>query len=82
MLYLQQSVGIDFRDNTLRIVHLGRTFKGIVLIDYFINKYPYSQRDKGASEDELDLMTLDLRNFILERGIKPDQMVIGLPRER
>ena len=27
-------------------------------------------------------MTLDLRNFILERGIKPDQIVIGLPREK
>jgi len=82
LLYLQQSVGIDFRDNTLRIVHLGRTFKGIVLIDYFINKYPYPQKGKGGSEDEIDLMAIDLRNFILERGIKPDQMVVGLPREK
>ncbi|MGA1875034.1 MAG: pilus assembly protein PilM [bacterium] len=80
MLYLQQSVGIDFRDNALRVVHLGRTFKDIVLIDYFMKKYPPSG-SRSNTEDEIDPLALDLRNFIRERGIKPDQIVIGLPKK-
>ena len=80
MIYLQQSLGIDLRDNTLRMVHLGRTFKGIVLIDYFMKKYPLHKQKRD--EGELDPLCLDLRNFIRQRGIKSDQIVIGLPKEK
>jgi Tfp pilus assembly PilM family ATPase/Tfp pilus assembly protein PilN len=84
LLYLQQSLGIDFRDRTLRIVHLGRTFKGIVLIDYFLKKYPPPPSPAGKSgvEGEPDPLALDLRNFIREKGIKPEQIVVGLPKEK
>ena len=84
MPYLQQSLGIDFRDRTLRIVHLGRTFKGIVLIDYFIKKYPPPPPPAGKSgvEGDPDPLALDLRNFIREKGIKPEQIVVGLPKEK
>ena len=82
--YLQQSLGIDFRDRTLRIVHLGRTFKGIVLVDYFLKKYPPAPAQTGKSgvESEPDPLALDLRNFIRERGVKPDQIIVGLPKDK
>lgn|GEM_PF-2877376 len=84
MPYLQQSLGIDFRDRVLRIAHLGRTLKGIVLIDYFIRKYPPlpPSSGKGEAEGEVDPLCLDLQNYIRARGIKKDQIVIGLPKEK
>lgn len=83
MLYLQQSIGIDLRDNTLRIVHLGRTLRDIVLVDYLIKKYPPLQTGSAqGSEDGLEQIALDLRNFIRDKGIKPDQIVMGLPKEK
>ncbi|MEW6380858.1 MAG: type II secretion system protein GspL [bacterium] len=84
MLYLQQSLGIDFRDRILRIVHLGRTLKGIVLVDYFIRKYPPLPpgSGKGEAEGDVDPLSVDLQNFIRERKIKQEQIVIGIPKEK
>ncbi|MEW5803536.1 MAG: pilus assembly protein PilM [bacterium] len=58
--------------------------KGIVLIDYFIKKYPPapSPQGKAAVEGEPDPLALDLRNYVRERGVKPDQIVVGLPKEQ
>jgi hypothetical protein len=35
MILLQHSLGIDFRDDALRLVLLGKTFRGIALVDHF-----------------------------------------------
>ncbi|MGA1795782.1 MAG: PilN domain-containing protein [bacterium] len=80
MLYLQQSLGIDFREDTLRVVLLGRAFNRVVLVDYLIKRYP-TVTDKAREGDVVGEMVADLKSF-LARNTRPPEVILGLPRDK
>ncbi len=80
MLVLQQSLGIDLREDTLRLVLLGKTFKGVVLIDHFIKEYP-GLLDKSREGEVQDELVADLKSFIMDHS-KPNDVILGIPRQK
>ena len=80
MFYLQQSIGLDFREDTLRVVLLGRTVKRTVLVDHFIKRYS-SITDKSRESEVTDEMVADLKSF-LAGHTRPPEVILGLPRDK
>jgi general secretion pathway protein L len=80
MFYLQQSIGLDFREDMLRAVLLGKTVKKDVLIDYLIKRYA-SIKDKTREGEVIDEMVADLKSFLAGRQRPPD-VILGLPRDK
>ncbi|MGA1863515.1 MAG: pilus assembly protein PilM [bacterium] len=80
MFYLQQSIGLDFREDTLRVVVLGRTIKKDLLIDYLIKRYA-AITDKTRESEVIDEMVTDLRSFLAGRP-RPPEVILGLPRDK
>ena len=79
-MILEQSVGIDFRENLLRLVRLGKGLRGTSLIDHMLKKYPFSI-DKNTPQEKMDELVTDIRDFSLQHG-KADHIVLGIPREK
>ncbi|MGA1866998.1 MAG: pilus assembly protein PilM [bacterium] len=79
-MFLEQSIGIDFRDDTVRLVRLGKGFRTVSLVDYIIKKYPFTL-DKAMSPDNMDELVNDIGEFAL-RNTKPDHVVLGIPRQK
>ena len=80
MIFLQHSLGLDFREDTVRAVLLGKTLKSEVLIDHFIKRYP-SITDKTREAEVVDEMVADLNSFLAGHA-RPPEVVLGLPRDK
>lgn len=79
-MLLEQSMGIDFRENVVRLVRLGKGLRGISLIDHMLKKYPFSI-DNKTPQEKMDQLVIDIKDFALRHG-KADHVVLGIPREK
>lgn len=77
MFYIQQSLGIDFRDNQLRIVHLGKNLGAVTLLHTHTAKLP--PRDIYSIDYEESIVA-EVLNFIQQNRVKCDNVVLGIPR--
>jgi type IV pilus assembly protein PilM len=76
MMYLQQSIGIEFREHTLRLVHLGKTITGIKLLNYLHTPLPAGDVSIPGYREAVAAL---LKEFIQQHKLKFDEVVIGLP---
>jgi general secretion pathway protein L len=77
MFYLQQSLGIDFRDDHLKMVHLGKNLGAVRLLHSHIAKLPPYNI---YSIDYEESIVAEMLDFTRQFRIKCDNIVIGLPR--
>ncbi|MBN2372849.1 pilus assembly protein PilM [bacterium] len=80
MFLFQQSLGIDFREDTLRLVLLGKTIKGTILVDHLIKRYP-NLADKPREGEAIDELVADLNAFFSDRS-RPSEVILGIPRQK
>ncbi len=83
MIYLTKVLSIDIRDPFLSIAYLGRNHKGIDLIDSAVikkNPIPVSSMKDGEENEYDESLLEDLRSFIEEKKISPEETVICIPR--
>jgi type IV pilus assembly protein PilM len=76
MFYLQQSIGIEFREQSLKVVHLGKTLSGFKLLNWLQASLPAG--DISAPEYR-EAAISQLKEFIQQHKIKLDEAIIGLP---
>ncbi len=76
MFNLQQSLGIEFKGRSLRLVHLAKTFGGYKLLNFLEAALP--TEDISAS-DYQEAVIAQLEGFIQEHNIKLSEAVVGLP---
>ena len=77
MFYIQQSLGIDFRDNQLKMVHLGKNM-GMVRL---LHAHTASLSPMNIySIDYEESIVAEILNFTQQYRIKCDNVIVGLPR--
>lgn len=76
MFNLQQSLGIEFKERSLRLVHLGKTLNGYRLLNHLQVTLP--TEDISAS-DYQEAVVAQLEGFIKQHNIKLSEAVVGLP---
>ncbi len=76
MVVLRSSVGIDFQDNGLAIVHIQRTLKGCVARHTLFHTFP---PDAEAEKIE-EMAPLEIQKFFRSCRISTDQVRVGIPR--
>ncbi len=77
MFYLQQSLGIDFRDNQLKMVHLGKNLGMVQLLHSHTANLPTCDI---YSIDYEESIVAEMLDFTRQHHIRCDNIVIGLPR--
>ncbi|MFH0925505.1 MAG: type II secretion system protein GspL [bacterium] len=80
MIYFQQSLGIDIRDNNLCVAHLGMSYRGVELINGIVETLPYNT-DEFPRESEIKIVEI-LREFVRGYHEKLDDVIIGIPRKK
>jgi Tfp pilus assembly PilM family ATPase/Tfp pilus assembly protein PilN len=76
-VYLEKSLGIDIRQESVALTLLGKTFRSIQIIDADFFKIPLLSEDKEDSEK----FFLDrINGFLMKTNAWPDNLVISLPR--
>jgi len=77
-LLLESSIGIDIKKDYIFLLHLKKTFKALVPVEY--TSFPLPD---GKSPEETSRLTAEIiNNFIIKNSIKPDYIFLGLPRNK
>lgn len=77
MFYLQQSLGIDFRDNQLKMAHLGKNLGMVQLLHSHTANLPPCDI---YSIDYEESIVAEMLDFTRQFHIRCDNIVLGLPR--
>ena len=79
MVSLQSSLSILFKRDKVILTHLGKGLTRYTLIDYEVIDLA---RVADRSEDHIDMLVQNgISHFLEEHRIKPDSVLIGIPRE-
>jgi len=62
-MFLEQSLGIDLRENIVRLVRLGKGLRGISLIDHLLKRYPFPIEKTTPSEKLEELINDSQRGY-------------------
>ncbi|MBW2148194.1 MAG: pilus assembly protein PilM [Deltaproteobacteria bacterium] len=76
MIVLRSSVGIDFQEKGLAIVHLQRTLQGTLVRHSLFQTFP---SDAGPERIE-EMAALEIQNFFRRNRISTDRVRVGIPR--
>lgn len=76
-IYLEKSLGIDIREESVAITLLGKTFKSIKIIDADYFKIPFLFEDKEKSEK---FFLEKINTFLIKNNAWPENLAISLPR--
>ncbi|MBI5788189.1 MAG: pilus assembly protein PilM [Candidatus Schekmanbacteria bacterium] len=79
MFATNRSLGIDLKDNRLRLAYLAAYGKKIKLLNY--TSLPLPPLNDGTLSEYETAFVESLRNFIGKNHIKPKQVIIGLPQK-
>jgi len=76
-IYLEKSLGIDIREESVAITLLGKTFRSIKIIDADYFKIPFLSEDKEKSEK---FFLEKINTFLIKNNAWPENLAISLPR--
>lgn len=76
-IYLEKSLGIDIREESVAITLLGKTFRSVNIIDADYFKIPFLSEDKEKSEK---FFLEKINRFLIKTGVWPENLAISLPR--
>jgi len=76
-LYLEKSLGIDIREESVALTLLGKTFRSIKIIDADFFKIPLLFQDKENSEK---YFLEKINSFLIKTNVWPENLTVSLPR--
>jgi Tfp pilus assembly PilM family ATPase len=76
-IYLEKSLGIDIREESVAVTLLGKTFRSIKIIDADYFKIPFLSEDKEKSEK---FFLEKINTFLIKNNAWPENLAISLPR--
>jgi Tfp pilus assembly PilM family ATPase/Tfp pilus assembly protein PilN len=76
-IYLEKSLGIDIREESVAITLLGKTFRSVNIIDADYFKIPFLSEDKEKSEK---FFLEKVNSFLIKTSAWPENLAISLPR--
>ena len=75
--YLEKSLGIDIREESVALTLLGKTFRSIKIIDADFFKIPLLSQDQESSEK---YFLEKINGFLMKTDAWPENLAISLPR--
>ena len=76
-IYLEKSLGIDIREESVSLTLLGKTFRSIKIIDADFFKIPLLSQDPESSEK---YFLQKINGFLMKTDAWPENLAISLPR--
>ena len=78
-IYLEKSLGIDIREQTVSLTLLGKGLRSVdIIASHFFQNSPL-----GPDKEKAEMVFLDRVNrFLIKRDIWPDNVIISLPRNQ
>lgn len=76
-IYLEKSLGIDIREESVAITLMGKTFRSVKIIDADFFKIPLLSEDNKKSEK---YFLEKINSFLMKTNSWPENLAISLPR--
>ena len=76
-MLFQTSLGVDIQDNSVSLVYLRASFRGVRLAAHAT--YPFEEGTPG--KDKADLVRGLIRDFVGKNSISPASIFLGVPRD-
>lgn len=77
-IFLEKSLGLDIREESVAITLLGKTMRTVQVIDWEFFKIPLLSHDKDHSEK---IFLEKVNQFLMRNDIWPENLVVSLPRD-
>ena len=78
-IYLEKSLGIDIREQTVALTLLGKGFRSVDIIASHFFQIP----TLGPDNEKAEMVFLDRVNrFLIKRDIWPENVAVSLPRSQ
>lgn len=76
-IFLEKSLGLDIREESVAITLLGKTMRKLQVIDWEFFKIPLLSQDKENSEN---VFLEKINQFLMQNDAWPENLVVSLPR--
>jgi len=77
-IFLEKSLGLDIREESIAITLLGKTMRKVQVIDWEFFKIPLLSHDKENSEN---IFLEKINQFLMQNDSWPENLVVSLPRD-